>query len=114
MAAVAEARVAVVARVIVLGIRPSTRTPGRAVLRVFEHAYGRAPEQVEDVALPEGWQGDRESLLGTLKILAANGADDFHLKWRVRRRRPRAARSAATCPDIGLVRRSERRIRDGG
>jgi hypothetical protein len=49
------------------------------VLRAFEHAYGRAPEQVEEVALPEGWQGDRASLLGTLKILAANGADDFHL-----------------------------------
>ena len=50
----------------------------RAALRVFEHAYGRAPEQpVDDVGLPENAEEVRNLSWDQLKTLAVRFADDL-------------------------------------
>jgi hypothetical protein len=49
----------------------STPDAWRAALRVFEHQFGRAPEQIEEVVLPAEVEGVAALSWQQLQILAA-------------------------------------------
>jgi hypothetical protein len=52
--------------------------PGGPHRGLFEHAYGRAPEQpVDDVGMPDNPDDVAETLLDQLKILALRYADEL-------------------------------------